>query len=121
MVMDGCYIRRHTGNNMDSRRHDAARDKAGIGRRTSTVTIDAATATAKAVEEEVSAYESGVPLWLKAIDTAAIALLNVTLAIEVVVVFANTLVRTLFNSSALMGADETSPLFLVTLAFVGGA
>ena len=35
--------------------------------------------------------------------------------------FANTMVRTLFNSSALMGVDETSPLFLITLAFLGGA
>ncbi|MET0732664.1 MAG: TRAP transporter large permease subunit, partial [Casimicrobiaceae bacterium] len=59
--------------------------------------------------------------WLKAIDSAALVLLNVTLAIQVLIVFANTMVRTLFNSSALMGVDETSPLFLITLAFLGGA
>src|SRR5689334_1164662 len=29
--------------------------------------------------------------------------------------------RSLFNSSALMGVDEASPLFLITLAFLGGA
>ena len=62
-----------------------------------------------------------MPAWLKAIDSAALVLLNVTLAIQVLIVFANTMVRTLFNSSALMGVDETSPLFLITLAFLGGA
>jgi tripartite ATP-independent transporter DctM subunit len=40
---------------------------------------------------------------------------------EVILVFVNTMVRTLFNSSALMGVDEASPLFLITLAFMGGA
>ena len=38
-----------------------------------------------------------------------------------VLIFANTMARTLFNSSALMGVDETSSLFLVTLAFLAGA
>ena len=50
-----------------------------------------------------------------------IVLLNVALAIEVVLIFANTMARTLFNSSALMGVDETSSLFLITLAFLAGA
>jgi tripartite ATP-independent transporter DctM subunit len=85
------------------------------------VTIDAATATAKPIGDGAPAYEHGVPAWLKAIDAAALVLLNVTLVIEVIIVFANTMVRTLFNSSALMGVDETSPLFLITLAFLGGA
>ena len=85
------------------------------------MTIDAATATAKPIGDDASAYEHGVPAWLKAIDSAALVLLNVTLVIEVIIVFANTMVRTLFNSSALMGVDETSPLFLITLAFLGGA
>jgi tripartite ATP-independent transporter DctM subunit len=85
------------------------------------VTSDAATATAKPIGDDAPAYERGVPAWLKAIDVAALVLLNVTLVIEVIIVFANTMVRTLFNSSALMGVDETSPLFLITLAFLGGA
>ena len=66
-------------------------------------------------------YPSSVPRWVKAIDRAVIVLLNVALAIEVVLIFANTMARTLFNSSALMGVDETSSLFLITLAFLGGA
>ena len=70
---------------------------------------------------DVPDYAPDVPAWIRAIDTAAIALLNVSLAIELMLVFANTLVRTLFNSSLLMGVDETSPLFLITLAFLGGA
>ena len=43
------------------------------------------------------------------------------LVAEVVLVFAGTMARTFFHSSALMGIDELSPLFLVTLAFMGGA
>jgi TRAP-type C4-dicarboxylate transport system permease small subunit len=70
---------------------------------------------------DVPDYAPDVPAWIRAIDTAAIALLNVSLAIELLLVFANTAVRTLFNSSLLMGVDETSPLFLITLAFLGGA
>ena len=35
--------------------------------------------------------------------------------------FTSTMVRSLFNSSSMMGVDEMSPLFLVTLAFLGGA
>src|SRR5687768_17726861 len=61
------------------------------------------------------------PRWLAAIDTAVLALLNAMLAVEVLLIFANTMARTLFNSSALMGVDETSTLFLVTIAFLGGA
>ena len=40
---------------------------------------------------------------------------------EVILVFSNAMVRTFFNSSSLMGVDEASPLFLITLAFMGGA
>ncbi len=54
-------------------------------------------------------------------DTAVIAVLNVMLAAEVVLVFASTMVRALFNTSSMMWVDEVSPLFLVTLAFLGGA
>ena len=61
------------------------------------------------------------PAWIELLDRAIIALLNVALAVEVLLVFVNTMIRTLFNSSALMGFDEASPLFLITLAFMGGA
>ena len=67
------------------------------------------------------AYAQGVPAWIRAVDGAVIALLNVMLAAEVVLVFVSTMVRTFMHSSALMGIDELSPLFLVTLAFMGGA
>ena len=66
-------------------------------------------------------HQHTVPRWLHAIDSAVIVLLNVMLALEVLLIFTNTMVRTLFNSSALMGVDETSTLFLVTIAFLGGA
>jgi len=61
------------------------------------------------------------PRWLAAIDGAVIALLNVMLAAEVLLVFGSTMVRTLFNTSSMMWVDEVSPLFLVNLAFLGGA
>ena len=63
----------------------------------------------------------GTPAWLKAIDSAVIVVLNFTLALEVVLVFSNTMVRSVFNSSALMGIDETSQPFLIAIAFLGGA
>ena len=62
-----------------------------------------------------------LPGWLEAIDSAVIALLNVMLAAEVVLVFASTMVRSLLNTSSMMWVDEVSPLFLVNLAFLGGA
>lgn len=83
--------------------------------------VNAATATLGIAEASPVAYLSSVPRWVKAVDRAVIVLLNVALAIEVVLIFANTMARTLFNSSALMGVDETSSLFLITLAFLGGA
>jgi tripartite ATP-independent transporter DctM subunit len=71
--------------------------------------------------EASASARAGVPRWLQAIDRAVLAILNVALALEVVLVFASTMSRSLFNSSALMGVDEASPLFLITLAFLGGA
>ena len=68
-----------------------------------------------------AAYQGAVPAWIKAIDDVVIALLNVSLVVEILLVFTSTLSRALFNSSALMGIDETSTLFLVTLSFLGGA
>ena len=83
-------------------------------------------AAANAIAAELSeaatpSQAPGTPSWLRAIDGAVIVLLNLTLAVEVVLVFANTMVRTFFNSSALMGIDETSQPFLITIAFLGGA
>jgi tripartite ATP-independent transporter DctM subunit len=62
-----------------------------------------------------------IPRWLRPIDSAVIVILNVTLVLEVLLVFAGTMVRTFTNSSALMGLDETSHPFLITIAFLGGA
>jgi tripartite ATP-independent transporter DctM subunit len=62
-----------------------------------------------------------IPRWLHAIDTVVIAILNVMLAAEVILVFSSTMTRSIFNTSAMMWVDEVSPLFLVNLAFLGGA
>ena len=62
-----------------------------------------------------------LPRWLEAIDALVIAILNVMLAIEVVLVFTSTMQRAFTHSSSMMWVDEVSPLFLVTLAFMGGA
>src|SRR5436190_5110099 len=81
-----------------------------------------AAAVAAPISEHVSAqHPQPVPAWIDMLDRAIIVLLNVALVAEVILVFVNTMVRTLFNSSALMGVDEASPLFLITLAFMGGA
>lgn len=48
-------------------------------------------------------------------------MLNVALVVETILVFANTILRSVFNRSLLMGVDETSYLFLVVVAFLGGA
>ncbi len=82
---------------------------------------DGAAVALQPLDAGQAAYPPGVPAWLKAVDSSVIALLNVALVVEVVLVFASTMTRSLFNSSALMGIDEGSPLFLVTLSFLGGA
>jgi len=74
-----------------------------------------------ALPAEGAAPPRALPAWLGAADAAVIALLNVMLAFEVVLVFTSTMVRALFNTSSMMWVDEVSPLFLVTLAFMGGA
>ena len=54
-----------------------------------------------------------VPAWIDAARHAPSSRCSTCmLAIEVVLVFVSTMVRTFFNSSALMGVDEASPLFL---------
>ncbi|MET0442857.1 MAG: TRAP transporter large permease subunit, partial [Casimicrobiaceae bacterium] len=65
--------------------------------------------------------EIAVPRWLHAIDTFVIAILNLMLAAEVLLVFSGTMARSMFNTSSMMWVDEVSPLFLVNLAFLGGA
>src|SRR6266446_9017601 len=90
------------------------------GSRGSSMQSNAATIAAP-MSERVAQHPQPVPAWIDMLDRAIIVLLNVALVAEVILVFVNTMVRTLFNSSALMGVDEASPLFLVTLAFLGGA
>ena len=67
---------------------------------------DTATATLKAWGADAPAYPNRIPAWMKAVDAGVIALLNVALAIQVVLVFVSTMVRTLFHSSTLMWVDE---------------
>ncbi|MCC7046828.1 MAG: hypothetical protein IT562_08965 [Alphaproteobacteria bacterium] len=62
-----------------------------------------------------------LPAWLRAVDRLVILLLNAALVAEVAIVFANTLLRSMFGSSLLMGFDETSPVFLIMVGFLGGA
>jgi tripartite ATP-independent transporter DctM subunit len=82
---------------------------------------NAATLAAPMYERDSAQRPQPMPAWIELLDRAIIALLNVALVAEVILVFANTMVRTFFNSSSLMGVDEASPLFLITLAFMGGA
>jgi tripartite ATP-independent transporter DctM subunit len=82
---------------------------------------NAATLAAPVVERDSAQRPQPVPAWIDLLDRAIIALLNVALVAEVILVFSNAMVRTFFNSSSLMGVDEASPLFLITLAFMGGA
>jgi len=85
------------------------------------VRAEAITAVIEPAGNAAANYLRDVPAWIRADDHAVVVLLNVALVIEIVLVFAGTMVRTFFHSSALMGIDELSPLFLVTLAFMGGA
>jgi tripartite ATP-independent transporter DctM subunit len=64
---------------------------------------------------------AGPPVWVKAADRIVLTLLNVMLVLQVLLVFSSTIARSWFHSSAMMGVDELSPLFLVTAAFMGGA
>src|SRR4029078_8600480 len=79
----------------------------------------AATCAAPIPGPDAAQHPQPLPAWIESLDRAIIVLLNVALVAEVILVFVNTMVRTLFNSSALMGVDEASPLFLITLAFMG--
>ena len=57
--------------------------------------------------------------WLRAMDGTGIAVLNVGLAAEVCLVFANTVARA-FHSEIVPGLEETAKLFLIYVAFIGG-
>ena len=57
--------------------------------------------------------------WLRAADTAGIVVINLGLAIEVCLVFANTVARALHNE-IVPGLEETAQLFLIYVAFIGG-
>jgi tripartite ATP-independent transporter DctM subunit len=62
-----------------------------------------------------------LPRWLEMLDGLVLALLNIALAFEVALVFANTLARTMFGTPILLGVEETSQLLLIVVAFLGGA
>jgi len=57
--------------------------------------------------------------WLRAADTAGIVVINLGLAIEVCLVFANTVARALHNE-IVPGLEETARLFLIYVGFIGG-
>jgi tripartite ATP-independent transporter DctM subunit len=62
-----------------------------------------------------------MPSWVRAADGVVLTVLNLMLVAQVLLIFCSTLARSVFHSSAMMGVDELSPLFLVTAAFLGGA
>ncbi|MFI5013692.1 MAG: TRAP transporter large permease subunit [Hyphomicrobiales bacterium] len=62
-----------------------------------------------------------VPSWLRTIDDAVIVLVNLALIAEVTLVFSNTVLRATFNATVMPGVEETSRLFLIMTAFLGGA
>jgi tripartite ATP-independent transporter DctM subunit len=62
-----------------------------------------------------------LPRWLELLDGLVLAMLNIALAFEVVLVFANTLARTIFDTPILLGIEESSQLLLIVVAFLGGA
>ncbi len=61
------------------------------------------------------------PRWLRHIDAATITLINLSLVAEVMIVFLNTVLRNTLNATLMPGVEETSRLFLVMMAFLGGA
>jgi len=61
------------------------------------------------------------PHWLQHIDTVMLVLVNLALVAEVTIVFLNTVLRNTSHTMLLPGVEETSRLFLVMTAFLGGA
>src|SRR5258708_1781711 len=118
---DATLIRRRSGNDAAPRER-GPRVRQQPGRKGSREGMSSNAVAAVPTVDSVSAHRSRpLPAWIEFIDRGAIALLNVALVLEVLLVFANTMLRAFYNSSALMGVDEASPLFLITLAFMGGA
>src|SRR5439155_18051877 len=67
------------------------------------------------------ASEIAAPRWLQQVDLATIVLINLALVAEVTIVFLNTVLRNGFNATLMPGVEETSRLFLIITAFLGGA
>ncbi|QKK33334.1 TRAP transporter large permease subunit (plasmid) [Rhizobium indicum] len=61
------------------------------------------------------------PRWLGYLDTVAIAILNISLIAQVLLIFSSTVLRSYTNSPMIVGAAETAHPFLVTISFLGGA
>jgi len=57
--------------------------------------------------------------WLSALDRICLNALNVGLAIEICLVFLNTVAR-VFHAEVMPGMEETARLYLVCIAFLGG-
>jgi len=64
---------------------------------------------------------AAIPRWLQWIDGAAIAVLNMSLIGQVLLIFAATILRSYTNSPLVVGVAETAHPFLVTISFLGGA
>jgi C4-dicarboxylate transporter, DctM subunit len=79
--------------------------------------------TAARSEEDVPlpARPVAAPHWLQHIDAVTIALINLALIAEVTIVFLNTVLRNTSHTMLLPGVEETSRLFLIMTAFLGGA
>jgi C4-dicarboxylate transporter DctM subunit len=78
-------------------------------------------AAARSEESKPPPTRTLAPHWLRHIDTAMIALINLALVAEVTIVFLNTVLRNTSHTMLLPGVEETSRLFLVMTAFLGGA
>lgn len=57
--------------------------------------------------------------WLAACDSVGLGVLNIGLAVEVTLVFANTVARAVHHE-VVPGLEETAQLFLIWVAFIGG-
>ncbi len=60
---------------------------------------------------------AAIPRWLQWIDGAAIAVLNISLIGQVLLIFAATILRSYTNSPLVVGVAETAHPFLVTISF----
>ena len=82
---------------------------------------NAAAVAGPIVETDAARAAEKLPTWLVTLERGVVVLLNLGLAAQVMLVFVSMMVRTLFHSSTLMWVDELSPLFLIVVAFLGGA